>query len=236
MSTISDWTDDFGGADLNTPQGNTGIAFPANATTDLGFIIRDTKAVIRQESLNKGWQPDATVVTRLGNTSFSVSGDLRTTYPPGTAVRLDGDSTIYTFVQALSFANSNTTVTTASGTIPANTDLAIFSALLPASHPGSVAAGYTADVGSCFPYRISQWGRFETTTANLPVTVYFAKTEPNATYRLLLQVVGVANGPADNESYRPLGIEKSTGSFLLSTPDPGFGPTLYWEFAVVRGT
>jgi len=237
LSDISLWAADYTALDLNEPRNSTGVAYPVDGTDDLGAVLRDIKAVIRQESLNKGWYPDKFPATRINdNTARCVDLD-GSDYPVGTAVKLTGSGgTAYGWVKSISGHNFTLApsglVTVAFGVTEAE-----FSVFLPGSNVFNLQDGYPSGIGSPLPARLTQWGRFQISgNATTSVVVPLAKTEPNTNYRLLTQAVEVTSGPAANGAYRVNAITKATNQFTfeIDTP-PGVGTTVFYEYGVFRG-
>ncbi len=236
-TTISDWFDDYTALDLNDPGNAEGIAYPVDGTTDLGAVIRDIKAVIRQESLNKGWWPDRRTANRVNNNTFRCVDVDGGDYPVGTAVKLIGSGgTAYGKVKSISghdfTLNPSGLVTVAFGITHV-----VFSVCLPGSNPFNFDDGYPRDIGSPLPARLSQWGRFQISgNATTSVVVPLAKTEPNTSYRLITQAVEVDSGPAANGAYRVNAITKATNQFTFEIDAaPGVGTTVFYEYGVFRG-
>lgn len=235
MSTISDWLADYTAGDNNDPSNAEGVAYPVDGTTDLGAVLRDIKAVTRQESLNKGWWPDRRTATRVSGSVFTCVAVDGSDYPVGTAVKLIiSGSPVYGHVSAIS--GNDFTVKPAGIVNPGLTHV-VFAAVLPGSSPFNFEDSYPADVGSPLPARLTQWGRFQISgNATTSVVVPLAKTEPNTNYRLLTQAVEVTSGPAANGAYRVNAITKATNQFTfeIDTP-PGVGTTVFYEYGVFRG-
>lgn len=237
MSTISDWLDDFSGADTNTPQDATAIAYPADGVSDLGFVLRDIKTVARQESLNKGWHPDTLAANRVSNSVFSCADADAADYPAGTAVKMiGGSSNAYGWVKEIS---GHQFTIKPSGLVTAGFGITgvVFSAILPSSDPDNFDESYPKDIGSALPARMTQWGRVQISgNATVSVGVPLAKTEPDTDYRVLIQPVEVDTGPAANGAYRRVVGSKTTTSFVLTIDTaPGAGTTVYYEYAIFRG-
>ena len=66
---ITDWFNDYGGTDSNTPVGATLVG------TNWDDEIRNMKSVVRDESLNKAWERYGLVYTRVNATQFTIDGD-----------------------------------------------------------------------------------------------------------------------------------------------------------------
>jgi len=235
VSTISDWVADYTGADTNVPQSNTAIPFPANTTTDLGQTLRDMKAVIRQESLNKGWEPDPQSVTYVSNTTFTLVGDLVAEWTPGTAIKCDlGASEVQTWIADAQFGGANTTVTTTNAALANTLVMVTRSAFKVSSTPTrEVAWDYPMGFGTALPMRVTQRGRFHVSASANTVTVTFAKTEPNTNYRPLIQLMVTAADPTSNEAARIVGIVKSAANMAL-TFAAADTDTRIFEYALVR--
>lgn len=235
MSTISDWDSV---AANNDPANGNSIAYPADGVSDLGFVLRDLKKVARQESLNKGWEPDQQAASRISNSVFLCATASQGDYPSGTAVKLIGGSG-----NAYGWVSGHPTTTrftvTPSGLITVGFGLThvVFSALLPGSAPDNALWDYPAGVGSPFPARMTQWAKVQISgNATTSITVPLAKTEPDTDYRVLVQAVGVDSGPAANGAYRRVVGSKTTTSFVLTIDTaPGAGTTVYYEYAIFRG-
>lgn len=240
MSTISDWLDDYTGGDTNVPASNTAIPFPANTTTDLGETLRDVKHVFRQESLNKGWQPDAVAATYVSNTSLTLTGDVGASYPPGTALKCAlGNSTVYTWVQDVS-VSGNTTIDVSSTVLTNALTTVTRSAFLPPSNPiASNEWDYPMGVGSALPPRVSQIGSFRMSETTNTATVPFTKVEPDTNYRVLIQLVDSVSlfaGSAYN-AQRFTSITKANSSMTVTlAAAPGGGNYCEFEFALLRVT
>jgi len=238
MSTISDWLDDYTGADANEPANATDIAYPADGVSDLGFVLRDIKSVIRQESLNKGWWPDARAVTRISDDVFSCASAGRSDYPVGTAVKLIGSGgTVSGWVAGHPASDRFTIAPLGQITVGFGVTHAVFSALLPNSDPVNADASYPRGVGSALPARLTQWARFRLrgntdTQAVLPL----AKVEPDTDYRVMVQAVEVNSGPAANGAYRVESIAKTTTDITVTVgAAPGSGTTVFYEYGIFRG-
>ncbi len=236
MSTISDWAADYTTGDTNTPAANTAIPFPANTTTDLGQVLRDRKAVIRRESLNKGWEPDAQSVTYVNTTTFRISGDVSADWPVSMAVKCAvGNSTVYTWVRDVTGgANTDIRVT---DTALANTLTTVTrSGFKPGSNPVRNTYGYPIGVGVGLPGRVSQQGKFRISETTNTVTVPFKYTEPDTNYQPLIQLVE-SDLLADLDASRFTTVTKGTNSMtLVPAAAPGAGNSLEFEYALVRGT
>lgn len=235
MSDISLWAADYTALDLNEPRNSTAIPYPVDGTDDLGAVLRDIKAVIRQESLNKGWEPDQYEATRVNDSRVvigGVGGALNELYPVGTAVKLIGaSSNAYGWI---SVVDSSSITLKPSGLVTVGFGITHvkFSVFLPSSSVANFV-----DIGSALPARMSQWGRFQINgNATTSVVVPLAKTEPNTNYRLIIQAVEVDAGPAENGAYRINAITKATNQFTfeIDTP-PGVGTTVFYEYGVFRG-
>lgn len=239
MSTISDWLDDYTGADANAPADATAIAYPVDGVSDLGFVLRDIKQVIRDESLNKGWEPDTRVAVRVDNDTFSCASlpNAATVYPSGTPVKLiGGSSTAYGWISR--FPAADEVAVTPTGLITAGFGIThvIFGAILPGSDPFHAARGYPAGVGSAMPARLTQWGRFRLVGTDDEAVLPLAKTEPDTDYRVMVQAVEVSAGPAANGAYRVESVVKTTtGITVTMGADPTPGTTVFYEYGIFRG-
>lgn len=237
MSTISTWLADYTGTDTNTPGDATGIAYPVDGSTDLGAVIRDIKAVLRAESLNKGWWPDQRAVSRVDDDTFSCATADETDYPSGTPVKLIGSGgTAYGWVSGHPAADEFSV--TPAGRVTAGFGIThvIFGAVLPGSSPENAAANYPAGVGSPLAARLTQWARFQISETNTTVTVPLAKTESDTDYRVILQAVEVDSGPAANGAYRIIDVAKTTTTIEVTVDAaPGAGVTVYYEYGIFRG-
>lgn len=235
MPSITDWKDDYGGADTNIPQSNTAIPFPANMTTDVGQLLRETKAVIRQESFNKGWEADAYVGGIADPDHLTISAgtlDFTTLYPPGTAVKcVLTASTVYSWVKAISFAVPNNFVTLTDPVLSGPTASVVFAA----AKPSSLA---TPVLGSALRPVLSQWGRFQISgNSTVQVTVPLVRKERDTNYRALIQTVGVAGGTAQDSAYVVTDVTKANTSIQVTVEEaPGTGITMFYEYGLVRGT
>jgi hypothetical protein len=180
MSTISDWEADYTGADTNVPASSTAIPFPANTTTDLGEVLRDTKAVIRSESLNKGWYPDSVAATYVSSTQFTLVGDVTDSWTPSVAVKLNQSNTVYTWIKDVNLSGGNTDVIITNAALTNTLTTVTRGAFMPPSTPSrSENFGYPMGTGSSLPPRVSQRGKFVVSDSTNTVTVPFIRKKPN---------------------------------------------------------
>lgn len=242
MSTISDWKADYPSPDTNAaPVTATSIPFPVSGSgTDLGAVLRDRKAVIRAESLNKGWWPDAATATYVSSTRFTLVGDVHASWPPGVAVKakLSG-STEYTWVQASTYTGGSTRIDVADAVLDATLSQVTRGAVLPNSTPTlDAVSDYPMGVGSPLPPRITQRGQFRISSGTTSVTVPLMRTERDTNYTPLLQVVGLGTPSAYAlDSYRVASIVKTTSSFTVTLAGShAVATAMTWEFCLVRGT
>jgi hypothetical protein len=235
MSTISDWEADYTGADTNVPASSTAIPFPANTTTDLGEVLRDTKAVIRSESLNKGWYPDSVAATYVSSTQFTLVGDVTDSWTPSVAVKLNQSNTVYTWIKDVNLSGGNTDVIITNAALTNTLTTVTRGAFMPPSTPSrSENFGYPMGTGSSIPPRVSQRGKFVVSDSTNTVTVPFIRTEPDTNYRVLIQLVS-SDLLVDLDAQRFTTITKSTSNMALTlAAAPGASHTLEFEFALVR--
>lgn len=238
MSTISDWKADYTTADTNVPTGSTPLPFPpVGDGNSLGEVIRDRKAVIRQESLNKGWTPDALTATYVSADTFTVTGDQRALFPLNAAVKyLKGTTTGYSWVWKVSFAAGVTTVqlVDAFPALDPTLTQVIPSALLPGSTPvRNAAGGYPVNVGSPFPLHVSQIGAFDVSGSTTSAVVPFSRKERDLNYFVLLQLVS-GGGPNINSTY-VANVVKDVDKLSINFRDaPGGGWDNTWEYCILR--
>lgn len=238
-TTISDWTDDYGGADANLPQGTDPIPDPVDGDYDVGAVLRDSKAVTRSESLNRMWEPDAITVTALSTTTFKKAGDYRTTYPLGTAVKMElvSAAVVYSWIVNVSYAAGETTWEVASAVIAVSITQMWFSSILPASSFARESATYGRGVGGPFPWRVTQRGEFQITDPATTVTAVFLYEEPDTAYLPMVQPISQAGGAAPNGAFRITDITRTTTGFSMTidaAPSPA--TSMLWEFLIVRMT
>lgn len=256
MSTISDWKADYTGADTNIPQADTAIPFPPDGTTDLGAMLRDAKAVVRQESLNKGWEPDSWPAEFVDERTFRINTttNLLALYPPDIAVKCDlGSSTVYSWVASARIAasdpspgnptlfdfalnasvltNSLTTVTFSAFKPPSSVDRHI------SRISGLTYSIYPYGRGSALPQRVTQFGAFRVAgSAANSATVMLAREEFDTAYRLLLQTVDSTGSPADG-AYRVVSVSRETDSIAVTFASaPGALAAIVWEYCIIRGS
>lgn len=237
MSSITDWKADYSGADLNVPADATAIPFPANTTTDLGETLRDTKAVIRQESLNKGWFPDAYTATFVNTTKFTVGSDITAFVTTGSAIKAAlGANTVFTFARDVSYGAPNTSVIVGNAVLTNALTTVIGGAFRPPSNPlRNFQTGYPLGIGSSLPPYVSQLGRFMLKQATTTVTVPFTKTEQDTNYRPLIQPV-TFDAYASLDALRITTISKATTSMDVTIAAAVGGTNqVEFEFALVRG-
>lgn len=235
---VKDWTDDYDAGDSTLPGQTTPIPFPADGTTDVGFIIRETKAGVREYSNGRGWQIEELTVTWLTSTTFKVATDYRALIPTGTAVRIVlAASTVYSWVIALSWDGADTTLTIADAVATNPITTVTFSAVLPQGSHARSLAGYTDDVGSVFPTRVTQRGEFFFTGGSpTTMTVPLLLEEYDANYKVLVQAVATSGASALG-AYRILKITPATDGFEIEFDnDPGGSVVNTYEYVVVRGT
>lgn len=93
----------------NSPAGSDPIS------TNLDDYLRGIQAILRAESLNKGWERYNHTITWLSTTSFTVPTDLTALYRVGRRLKstLAGPTTAYHTITASSFGGGVTTVTVA---------------------------------------------------------------------------------------------------------------------------
>ncbi len=239
-TTISDWTDDYGGADANLPQSGDPIPSPVDGTYDVGAVLRDSKAVTRTETLNRGWEPDALgSITGLSTTTFKKTGDYRTTYPLGTAVKIQhADLTIvYSWIVGVSYAAGETTWEVASAVITGPILYVWFSSLLPGSSYAREYATYGRGVGGPFPWRVTQRGEFQITDPAVSVTTVFLYEEPDNDYLPMIQPISQAGGAAPNGAFRIISVTRTTTGFTMTIDAPPNPATsMLWEYLIVRTT
>lgn len=238
MSTISDWLDDYTGSDTNDPQGSEAIPYPADGTFDVGAVLRDFKAVARAESLNRLWEPDALTVTYVSSTTFKKTGDYRTTYPLGTAVKFVlAGGTVYSWIVGVSYAASETTWEVATAILTNPITSATFSAITPGSSFARESTTYPSGQASVFPQRVVQRGEFQITDPATSVTVEFLYAEPDTGYLPLVQPISQAGGAAPNGAFRITDITRTTTGFTMTidaAPNPA--TSMLWEYLIVRMT
>lgn len=242
MSTISDWTTGYPSPDTNpAPLTGTSIPFPVSGSgTDLGAVIRDRKAVIRAESLNKGWYPDSVAATYVSTSRFTLAGDVHDEWPPGVAVKatLSG-STVYSWVADSVFIAGSTRIDIADTGLDATLSVVTRGAILPGSTPVLDRGwDYPMGVGSPLPPRITQRGKFRISSGTLTVTVPLMRTERDTDYTPLLQVVDLGTASAYAlDSFRVSSVTKGTSSFTVIIAGSHAEATpMTWEFCLVRGT
>lgn len=239
-TTISDWTDDYGGGDANLPQGGDPIPVPVDGDYDVGAVLRDSKAVTRSESLNRMWEPDRIgSVTALTTTTFKATGDYRTTYPLGTAVMIELASAalVYTWIVGVSFAAGETTWEVASAVIPGPILYVTFSSILPGSSFARASATYPANIGGPFPWRVTQKAEFQITDPATTVTVEFLYAEPDTSYLPMVQPISQAGGAAPNRAFRITDITRATTGFSMTIDNsPSPATSMLWEYLIVRLT
>lgn len=239
-TTISDWTDDYGAGDMNLPQGSDPIPDPVDGDYDVGAVLRDSKAVTRGETLNRQWEPDALgSITGLTSTTFKKTGDYRTTYPLGTAVKIQHAdlSIVYSWIVGVSYAAGETTWTVASAVITGAILYVTFSSLLPGSSFARESATYGRDVGGPFPRRVTQRGEFQITDPATTVTAVFLYEEPDTDYLPMVQAISQAGGAAPNGAFRITNITRTTTGFSMTldaAPNPA--TSMIWEYLIVRTT
>lgn len=239
-TTITDWKDDYGGADANLPQGGDPIPVPVDGTYDVGAVLRDSKAVTRLESLNRQWEPDAIgSVTALTATTFKVTGDYRTVYPLGTAVKIElaTSDIVYSWIVGVSYGAGETTWEVASAVVAGPILQVTFSGLLPGSSFARESATYGRGVGGPFPWRVTQRGEFQITDPATTVTVVFLYEEPDTSYLPMVQSISQSGGTAPNGAFRIVDITRTTTGFSMTldaAPSPA--TSMIWEFLIVRMT
>lgn len=236
MSTISDWAADYGGADTNDPPASTPIPYPVvNDGNGLAEKIRDIKSVIKAESQNKGWEPDAIAATRVSSSVFTIGTDIRELYPVGIAIKLDlGSTEEVVYLTEIDGTGMELTVSPAS--VAVGLTHVTFSSIKPKSTPLRSAYGYPKNVGSPLPNRISQRARFQISESTVTVSVPFMRTERSDDYELLLQAVDDDGGMAPNGAYRVIDVTKTaTGFSMTIDAAPGAGVTMFWEYLVAWG-
>lgn len=240
MSSISDWTDDYGSGDANLPQSGDPIPEPVDGTYDVGAVLRDSKAVTRMESLNRQWEPDAIgSVTALTTTTFKATGDYRTTYPLGTAVKIELASSdiVYSWIVGVSYAAGETTWEVASAVVAGPILCVTFSGLLPGSSFARESATYPANTGGPFPWRVTQRGEFQITDPATTVTVEFLYAEPDTSYLPMVQPISQAGGAAPNGAFRITDITRTTTGFSMTIDAaPAPATSMLWEYLIVRMT
>lgn len=240
MSSISDWTDDYGGADANLPQSADPIPVPVDGDYDVGAVLRDSKAVTRGETLNRQWEPDPIgSVTSLTSTTFKATGDYRTVYPLGTAVKIEhADTTVvYSWIVGATFAAGETTWTIASAVVTGPILYITFSGILPGSSFARESVTYGRGVGGPFPWRVTQRGEFQITDPATTVTAVFLYEEPDTSYLPMVQPISQAGGAAPNGAFRITDITRTTTGFSMTidaAPSPA--TSMLWEFLIVRTT
>lgn len=237
MSTISDWVADYGAGDTNNPQTATAIPYPVvNDGNGLAEKLRDIKAVIKSESQNKGWEPDARAATRVSDYQFTLAADVRAIIPVGTAIKLDLGGGSKAVVYLTDIDGAGTLLTVSPSSVAVGLVSARFSALKPGSTPTRNVFGYPNGVGSPLPNRISQHAYFQVSETTATVTVPFMRTERDNGYELLLQAISAAGGSPPNSHYRVIDVIKTTTGFtVIFDGAPSAGVTALWEYAVVWG-
>lgn len=237
MSTISDWLADYTAGDTNFPQDAEPIPFPVDGVGDLGFVLRDIKAVARGQTLDRLFEPDTRAATYVSSTSFTVPTDLRTTYPVGIAAQFVlAGGTAYTWIKTATFAAGVTTFGTSTAVLTNPITSVRFSALKPGSTAALAANTYPDSIGSPFPYRLGQRGQFQITDPAVLAQVKFLHQEIDTNYRLFIQAIS-QSGASANASYRYIDIVKSKVDFVLRIGGAaGGGFVNVYEYQIVRGT
>lgn len=99
--------------DLSTTAASNSPAGSDPISNNLDDYLRGIQAIVRAESLNKGWERWNHTVTWLSGTTFSVPGDLTSLYTANRRLKftLAGPTTTYGTVSSSSFGAGVTTVT-----------------------------------------------------------------------------------------------------------------------------
>lgn len=99
--------------DLSTTAASNSPAGSDPISNNLDDYLRGIQAIVRAESLNKGWERWNHTVTWLSGTTFSVPGDLTSLYTANRRLKftLAGPTTTYGTVSSSSFGAGETTVT-----------------------------------------------------------------------------------------------------------------------------
>lgn len=238
MSSISNWVSDYpSGGDSNFPQDAEPIPFPVDGHGDLGFVLRDIKAVTRGQTLDRLFEPDTRAATYVSSTSFTCAGDLRATYPVGIAVQFVlAGGTVYTWIKTATFGAGVTTCGTSTAVLTNPITSVRFSALKPGSSAAAAANTYPDGIGAPFAYRLGQRGFFQISDPGTTAAVEFLHTEIDTNYRVFIQAIS-QSGASANGSYRYIDITKTTTGFTLTIgAAPGGGFVNVYEFQLVRGT
>ena len=237
MSTIQTWTADYESGDANLPQPTDPIPYPVDGDFDVGAVLRDSKAVTRGESLNRLWEPDPRTVTYVSTTTFKETGDFRTTYPLGTAVKFAlAGGTVYSWIVGVTFAAGETTWEIASAILTNPITSATFSGILPGSSFARESTTYPANVGGMFPWRITQRAEFQISDPATTVGVFFLHEEPDDGYLPLIQPIS-QDGTAPNGAFRITDITRTeTGFFMTIDAAPAPAVSMLWEYLIVRIT
>jgi len=118
METIDDHT--HTGISTEEIQDTVGAMFSGNTETGIVATYQDTDGTVDLEVTpagvgaipNDGWIAKSETWTRTGNHTFTVSGDVTTTYRKGTKIRYkDGGAYEYGYIYSSSYSSPNTTVT-----------------------------------------------------------------------------------------------------------------------------
>lgn len=104
-TSITDWHDDYTGADTNTPTDSQSIS------GQLDDEVRNIKSVVRGESNYKNWEQPGLTPTYVSSTSFTFEGDQRDIAIVGRKLKATVNSrTVYGFVSNASYTTDNTTI------------------------------------------------------------------------------------------------------------------------------
>jgi hypothetical protein len=111
VSEITDWEDDFSGADTNLPQGPDDPG-STGQDTSLGAFLREMKSVIRRLSVDMAFG-DPMVATRISDTEIQVpSADLRATVGNGQLLVVQlAASEVYAYANTVAFSSPNSQIT-----------------------------------------------------------------------------------------------------------------------------
>ena len=120
MSKISTWSTTADDNNAAVPNGFPESMLPSGVNNSAREILAaDREAWNDKEFFEVGDGSGTTVVTRTGNTTVTISTDVRTTHHVGRRVKIIGSNTgtVFTHISASAYSSPNTTITFASGTI-----------------------------------------------------------------------------------------------------------------------
>lgn len=247
QETISDWSTN---ALSNTPANGTALTTTGDGTlNDKAF--QEPKAVVREESLNKGFEPDVFTASQINSRTFQIAGiDLRDNYAPYDTVLLykaaGGVTPVTGTIQSISLSGADTRIVlfdvrgydNAEEDIPGMIDRARFSAFrsrLRFAELRTYLATPSVQLPSFVP-RLFQAGTISIRGTDFFGTSFLPFIEPTNKYFVSVQVIDSTGDPPEG-AFLLRRVTKHTNKLTVTLCEaPGEGNTVVLEFKVYRHT